>query len=472
MKLFLRFIGKVPALILVIGCAGYAEAQPADSAEANFILAADISYIEELEINGAIFKEAGVPDDIFAIMARNGVNTIRLRLWHTPAEEWYDLESTVGLARRIKAAGLDFLLDFHFSDTWADPGRQTKPAAWAGLSFDLLRDSLYAYTHHVMTTLKDEDISPAYVQIGNEISQGLLWDEGRVGGNFNGASQWSQLRTLLNDASRAIRDVSGDDVQIIIHTDRGGDVAGATWFFDNITSQPVDFDMIGLSYYPWWHGSFEDMQHTINTVAAKYAKPVLIAETGYPWTLQWYDNTNNFVGLPEHLLPGYDDDLPDAQYRFLRDLIEIVKGVPDNRGAGISYWAPEFMAVPGVGSVWENVALFDNNGEVLPAIRAFAEAQNVHTEQPEINDVMPALEIYPNPFLQSFKLTFYNPIQGAVSIALYDTLGRKRVSVMEDRWLPAGPFQIDIDGSSLPPGLYLSTLQGQNKRITSPIIRR
>lgn len=437
-----------------------------------FILSADISYIEELEANGAVFKEAGQADDIFAILARNGVNTIRLRLWHTPAEGWYDLESTIALAERTKAAGMQFLLDFHYSDTWADPGKQFKPAAWTGLSFDVLRDSIYTYTHAVLSAMKDREVLPAYVQIGNEISQGLLWDEGRVGGNFNSALQWSQLRTLLGDAIRAVRDVEGDKrIQTILHTDRGGDVGGATWFFDNITSGTVDFDMIGLSYYPWWHGSLEAMQNTVNTVAAKYGKPVLLAETAYPWTLQWYDNTNNLVGLPEHLLPGYED-LPDAQYRFLRDVIDVVRNIPDSLGAGISYWAPEFMAVPGVGSVWENVALFDNNGELLPAIQAFSEAASVNVESQTLNDAAPAIDAFPNPFLDRFQLHFENPIDSAVSIALYDVLGRKRLDVIGEQWLLAGKHQIELDGEGLQKGVYLGVIRVGTSKQSLVLVKR
>lgn len=437
---------------------------------APMILGADVSYIEELEASGAVFKEAGVADDLFAILSRNGINTIRLRLWHTPAEGWYDLESTIAAAKRTKAAGMDLLLDFHYSDTWADPGRQTKPAAWQGLPFEILRDSLYAYTFDVMAALKAEDVLPKYVQVGNETSQGMLWDEGRVGGTFNSAVQWSQLRTLFSDAIRAIRDVATtENVQIILHTDRGGDVGGATWFFDNVTgSGTVDFDIIGLSYYPWWHGSLAAMEQTVNTVATRYEKPVLLAETAYPWTLQWYDNTNNLVGLPEHLLPGYET-LPDAQYTFLKDVLAIMRSIPDGRGAGISYWAPEFMAVPGVGSVWENVALFDNTGELLPAISAFAEETATAVEE-DTRPVTRSFEIYPNPAHQTFEIRYSQAKAGDVNIAIYDTLGRLVRQVVQQRWLAPGLHQFEVEVTELPAGAYLCLVQGPGGRALQRVI--
>ncbi len=466
MKQFTRILSlgttpRISALVLLLLMGTYTvQAQEA----ALPIHGADISYLEELEANGAVFKEDGVADDLFAIFARNGINTIRLRLWHTPERGWYDLESTIGLAKRARDAGMDLLLDFHYSDTWADPGKQFKPAAWEGLPFEILRDSLYAYTQDVLNTMLAEDVLPAYVQVGNETSQGMLWDDGRVGGSFNSATQWSKLRTLFSDAIRAIRDVpGGDTIQIILHSDRGGDVGGATWFFDNITSTgTVDFDMIGLSYYPWWHGTLEAMEQTVNTVASKYQKPVLLAEIGYPWTLQWYDNTNNLVGLPEHLLPGYEN-LLDAQYTFLRDVLSIMGNIPEGRGMGVSYWAPEAIAVPGVGSVWENVALFDNQGELLPAIAAFAERTATSRENDNASPAL-SVDVFPNPTRSVFDIRYTQPTAGVLSIALYDVLGRQMKRVVDQQWAAAGQHQFEVLVSDLPAGTYFCIVDGPGGR--------
>ena len=289
--------------------------------------------------------------------------TVRLRLWHTPDSGWNDLTATLALAQRIQEAQLDLLLDIHYSDTWADPGQQHKPAAWRELSFDQLQDSVYTYTRDVIEALVAQGAPPQMVQIGNEIIQGVLWDEGRVGGTFDTPAQWSQLEQLLQAAIAGVHDAaSPDDVEIMIHIDRGGDLAGATWFLDNLTALSVNYDVIGLSYYPWWHGSFEAMEETVTGVAERYGKPVILVEIAYPWTLGWFDNTHNIVGLPEHLLPGYAGS-PNGQYAFIKDTIERVRSVP--LGRGICYWAPEYMAVSGVGSPWENLALFDEEGHAL-----------------------------------------------------------------------------------------------------------
>lgn len=449
----------------------YALGQHPDSIRPSFMSGADISYLEQLEKQGVLYREDGIAGDLLSILSRNGINTIRLRLWHTPENGLNDLESTVAMAKRIKLAGLKLFLDFHYSDTWADPGKQTKPAAWQGLSFDALRDSVNAYTRHVMMALQEADAMPGYVQIGNEISQGLLWDEGRVGGSFNGSMQWQQLGILLQGAIDAVHEVAGEEeIYTIIHTDRGGDVAGATWFFDNLSAQQVNFDFIGLSYYPWWHGSLDEMQNTINTVVAKYGKPVIIAETAYPWTLQWFDNTNNLVGSPEHLLPGYDE-LPGAQYLFLRDLISIVRDAPDGLGAGVSYWAPENISVPGVGSVWENVTLFDDQGELLPGINAFKELSNVNTEHTKENFSL-SLGAFPNPFKHSTTLTFALPRPEYVSVAVYDVLGREREPYIENQWLHSGMHEIIIDGSFLATGVYFCVFESSGIRKVMPLIRR
>lgn len=424
------------------------------AAQDNFILGADVSFIQQLEQNGAVYKKDGEAEDILLLLKAKGINTIRLRLWHTPDEGLNGLPATLELAQRIKAAGLGLLLDFHYSDAWADPGKQTKPAVWQGLTFGVLQDSLYNYTHQVMAALVAQGTPPQVVQVGNEIIQGMLWDEGRVGGSFNGAGQWANLASLLNTAIDAVHDAAPQDsVEIMIHIDRGGDLAGATWFFDNLSSQTIDFDLIGLSYYPWWHGSMAAMEQTINTVAERYNKPVVLVETAYPWTLGWFDNTNNLVGLPEHLLPGYDAS-PEGQYQFLRDVIEKVRAVPGERGRGLAYWAPEYIAVAGVGSPWENVALFDDNGEALMGLDAFGASSSVGTEEDNLReDGFDAL-VYPNPFTTSFVLTYTLREPAKMTISIFDMLGRKVLTVLNDQWQNAGSHRMQVQTGMLRPGVY------------------
>ena len=276
------------------------------------------------------------------------------------------------MANRIKTLGLKILLDIHYSDTWADPGHQTKPAAWVNLSFQDLKDSVYQYTFNVITALKNQNTLPEIVQIGNEITCGMLWDDGCVCDQFNSPQQWAQLAELINEGIRGVNESleTGDTVKIMIHIDRGGDNNGSQWFFDHLIEQNVNFDIIGLSYYPWWQGTFSDLEFNINDLAQRYGKEIILVETAYPWTLDWYDNTHNIVGDSSQLLPGYPATV-EGQTNFLSDLITLVRNIPDNKGTGLFYWAPEWISVPSLGSPWENVTLFSFTGELLNSISVF-----------------------------------------------------------------------------------------------------
>lgn len=339
-----------------------------------FLKGADVSFIPQIEDLGGLYKIDGAPEEPLKIFKDHGFNCIRLKIWHTPTEAYNNLEKILVMARRIKDRDLKFLLDFHYSDTWADPGRQTKPAAWVGASFDALKDSVYQYTRKVIKALCDQQTLPDMVQIGNEITQGMLWNDGFVGGSFDTPQQWSKLGELVKAGIRGVREScnGGDSVRTMIHLDRGADNAACRWYFDNLISQGVEFDIIGLSYYPWWHGTLEQVRANLNDLGNRYGKELIIVETAYPWTLQWFDNNNNIVGSSSQLLPGYPASV-DGQKGFLRNLINIVRNVPNQKGAGVFYWAPEYIAVQPIGSPWENLALFDFSGNVLSSMEVFLE---------------------------------------------------------------------------------------------------
>jgi len=264
------------------------------------------------------------------------------------------------------------LLDLHYSDTWADPGAQSKPHAWEGLAFDSLRDSVYEYTLVVISRLKGRNALPDMVQIGNEITCGMLWDDGRVCGTSDTPEQWAKLGDLIAAGIEGVDAAlgPGDSTRIMIHIDRGADIGGATWFFDNPAIQGIDFDVIGLSYYPWWHGTLDEVEATLDSLARRYNRDVIVVETAYPWTLDWYDDTHNVIGLPEQLHPGYPATV-GGQEDFLADLMDIIVTTPSCRGRGVFYWAPEHIPVPGMGSPWENLTLFDFDGDLLSSISAF-----------------------------------------------------------------------------------------------------
>ena len=427
------------------------------------MLGGDVSFAEQLTELGATYFEAGTADDPLSILARNGMNTARVRLWHSPADGRSDLPEVLKLAKRIQAHELDLFLDFHYSDTWADPGTQTKPAAWQGLSFEFLKDSVRTYSEAVMAALKAQETLPAVVQIGNEIIGGMLWDDGRVGGAFDGAANWQRLAELIQAGIDGIRapltEAEREDLAIMIHIDRGGSWGGTKWFFDNLFAQGVDFDLIGLSYYPWWHGNLSALRTTLQNTASSYGKPIVIAETAYPWTLQWYDNTHNFVGEAGQLLSGYPAT-PEGQQAFLRTLLDELAALPDGLGQGLVYWAPDWIAQTGLGTPWENLALFDQNGTVLPAASAFSEVVASSVDQPG-RVAQTEVALWPNPNAGAISLAFQLTVQQAVTVRVFDILGRQVLGPIALPVQVEGTQQIALDTSVLSRGSYFYQLVGE-----------
>ncbi|CAN5830959.1 hypothetical protein BH10BAC2_BH10BAC2_21730 [soil metagenome] len=334
---------------------------------------ADLSFLPEIEGNNILFYNGSNTTSVLDIMKSNGCNLVRVRLWHQPANTHSGLEEVLSFCKRIHDKGLKILLDFHYSDTWTDPGNQSIPAAWAGLSNAVLQDSIFAYSKRVIELLKAQNTFPEIVQVGNEINGGLLWDAGKI---YNGAAQnWIDFTALLKKAVEGVKSADTDNkIKVMIHY-AGTD--GADYFYDHIKQQGVNYDMIGLSYYPWWDNKdIAVLQQTLNALTATYQKPVMIAETAYPFTLQWKDNTNNIVGLTNQLVTGYDAT-PAGQLAFLTKLRNILAAVPNNRGAGFCYWEPDWVAFPGgtviEGSSWENLALFDFENTALPALGVYHE---------------------------------------------------------------------------------------------------
>ena len=200
----------------------------------------------------------------------------------------------------------------------------------------------------------------------------LNCDTTLVGGAFDTDVQWDRLARLLQAGIDGLDEAVAGRIrpQVMIHLDRGGDNAGARRFLDRLVSRNVPFDVIGLSYYPWWHGSPADLAANLGDLAARYGKDIIVVETAYPWTLAWRDNTHNIIGLPAQLLPAYPAT-PEGQRGFLAAMLDIVHAVPDGRGIGVFWWGAEWIAAPGFGSSWENLALFDGEGRALPALSAF-----------------------------------------------------------------------------------------------------
>ena len=251
---------------------------PVKPARVDKMIGADISFLPELEARGMKFSDNGVEKDAILILKDHGFNYIRLRLFHDPARDsgyspkkgFCDLSNTLKMAKRVKAAGMKLLLDFHYSDYWADPGKQYKPAAWRGLSFEKLKQELYDYTRSVIQQLKDQGTVPDMVQVGNEINHGIVWPDGNVS-NFDGLAQ------LVNAGTKAVKDVD-PSIAMMLHVALGGQHDESTWFIDNMIARGVHFDVIGESYYPKWHGTLDDLRDNLADLVRKYDKDVIIVE--------------------------------------------------------------------------------------------------------------------------------------------------------------------------------------------------
>ena len=242
------------------------------------MLGADISFLPELEARGIKFSDKGVQKDAIEILKDHGFNYVRLRIFNAPAADsgyspkkgFCDLQHTLQMAARIKKAGLKFLLDFHYSDTCADPGKQFKLAAWKGLNFIDLTRALHNYTQEVMTALQQQNTLPDMVQIGNEINHGIVWPDGRVN-NLDSLSQ------LLTAGIRAVKKVAPSTI-IMLHIALGGQHDESVWFLDNMLARSVQFDVIGESYYPKWHGTLDDLKNNLTSMAKRYQQDIIVVE--------------------------------------------------------------------------------------------------------------------------------------------------------------------------------------------------
>lgn len=370
---FLRFVKKYTIIcLLLLSVPLYAQSG------GGFIRGIDISFTPQIESLGGKYLENGVQKDALDIFKENGANYVRLRLWHTPSGGWCGLGQTIQYAVRLKAKGFKFLLDIHYSDSWADPGKQNKPAAWAGLTFSALNDSVYAYTKNVISALKGQNALPDMVQIGNEITGGMLWPDGKLYGVANPDSQWIKFGQLLKSGIAGVKDAADTNkVRIMIHIDRGGDNAGSIFFYDHVIAQGVNFDVIGLSYYPWWHGNLTQLSANLHDLSKRYQKDLVVAETAYPWTLQSQnDGVGNIVGPSTTLLPGYPAS-PDGQKNFVVMLSQIIKDTTSGKGIGFFYWEPSYISVSPIGSPWENLTTFGFDGAALSSIKAFRDLDSL-----------------------------------------------------------------------------------------------
>lgn len=345
-----------------------------------FIKGADVSTLQAIEDAGGKYYDNGQQQDLLAILRAHGVNYIRLRLWNDPVQAGgYNVKAhTLAMAKRVKDAGLKLLLDFHYSDFWADPGKQEKPAAWAALSYGDLQKAVYDYTSGVLNDLAAEGAYPDMVQVGNEINPGMLLPDGS-------AANYDKLAGLLNSGIKGVRDTTppGQDVKIMLHLAEGGDNKAFRAFFDAMTQRGVDYDVIGMSYYPYWHGTLQQLKTNLDDMAARYGKQVVVAETSYGYTTADGDGWGNSFTQAEADKAGFPATV-EGQKQLVTTVLNTVAHVPNGLGLGAFYWEPAWIPVPKdangdyqagwkihEGNAWDNQAMFDFAGNALASLDAF-----------------------------------------------------------------------------------------------------
>ncbi len=335
------------------------------------ILGADISSLKKSEDMGGVYKDAdGTEGDALQILKNHGLNYARLRVWVDPADSYHDKAEILEMALRLKSRDIQLLVDFHYSDNWADPGKQFKPASWEGYDFEGLKAAVYDHTYDICNSLVAQGTPPDMVQVGNEINAGMLWPDGDY-------EHLDNLAALLKEGYRAVKDCSPSTL-VMLHIAEGGDNDLARWWFGNMVRREVPFDVIGISYYPFWHGSLAQLQYNLNDISARYEKDVIVVETAYAFTDQENDSHPN-IANSSMAIPGYPFT-PQGQRSMLRDVMAVVRAVPNGRGLGVFYWDATWTAVtgngwdstdPNSGNAWENQALFDFDERVLPALDEF-----------------------------------------------------------------------------------------------------
>lgn len=341
-----------------------------------FYTGSDISFAGFIAAHGGVYRFDHRRVSIFTAFKRSGCNTLRLRLFHraSPAEvkkfgrlnTLNNLAYTLPLARHIVKSGFNFVLDMHFSETWADPGHQFTPAAWKHLNLSQLKVRLRAYCARVISAFRRSHAMPRIVLVGNEINNGLLWPDGRLWVHHR--ARWNHLASLLNAAIAGIKAAAGPRRPLIMIQVAG--FSYAPTFYHELQRHGVRFNLVGFDYYPYWQGALKNLRADLDAVARTVQKPIIVAETAYPW-----------IGGAHNIGWGRKPSMPypfspRGQSRYIRSVIHIVRSIPDGLGRGVWYWGGEYNATcPAFRrKPWSYRSLFNAQGNALPAMRILGAA--------------------------------------------------------------------------------------------------
>ncbi|NNM84365.1 MAG: hypothetical protein HKL96_01205 [Phycisphaerales bacterium] len=371
-----RILRSACLILILLMTAGAPAALHAAASSHTFLAGADVSYFGYIESHGGIYRYNHQPVGLIRAFKQSGCNCLRLRLWHraTAHEKSQlgklgtlnDLAYTLPLAQKIKNAGFYFILDLHFSDTWADPGHQLAPAAWRKLSLPQLRLRLRAYCQRVITTLRKAHAMPNMVLVGNEINNGMLWPQGKLW--VNQKARWNRLASLLNAAIAGVYAGSGSHKpKIMIQV---ADSSYAPEFYHQLIAHSVHFDVIGYDFYTYWGGTLKKLRSQLMKLADSVRKPIIVAETDDPWSNDAHGKSKPGMQFPF---------TPAGQARYTRAVINIVKALPDHLGQGVWWWGAEYNLDQKdfANNPWSHRSLFDKHGNALPAMRVLgASARN------------------------------------------------------------------------------------------------
>lgn len=325
------------------------------SRASDFAFGADLSFLKQAEDRGMVFKDGTNAMPGLQIFKNHGYNWIRLRIFVEPVGGGLpnDLAYTLAEAKAAKQLGYKFLLDFHYASSWADPGKQPTPAAWKNLTHQERVQKVFEYTRDTVAAFRDAGVLPDMVQVGNEVTHGMLWPDGKLPDN------WKNFADYVRAGVKGVDAGSGTNARpkIMIHIDQGGSIAKTRYFFDHFNRYKIPYDVIGFSYYPWWHGTLMDLRDNLAFTANRYHKDIIIAETAYNW--QQARETAGRVGpFPE---------TPEGQREFLDELTRVALGAPDERCKGIFWWEPAVGTRGGLVSR----SFFDENGNSQPVLSVF-----------------------------------------------------------------------------------------------------
>jgi len=320
-----------------------------------FAFGADLSFLKQSEDRGTTFHDGTNTSPGLRMFREHGYNWIRLRIFVEPVSNNLPngLAYTLAMAKEAKQLGYKFLLDFHYANSWADPGQQPTPGTWMNLSHADRVQAVFAYTRDTIVAFRAAGVLPDMVQVGNEISHGMLWPDGMIPEHWENFTDYLRAGIQGVDAGRG----TNPRPKIMIHTDQGGNLAKTKWFFDSLNHYQISYDVIGLSYYPWWQGTLMDLRENLAFAAKTYGKDVIVVETAYHWRPA-HETADRPEPFPE---------TPGGQREFLDELTRIVLAVPDNRGQGIFWWEPAVSDRGNLGSR----SFFDEANNALPALSAF-----------------------------------------------------------------------------------------------------